>query len=335
MRLENIVALTQGSLLNDPFITSFDGIAFDVKKVKRGNLFIAIDSADIDDAVRNGAYGILFDKPAQIGDTEIAWIKVASVDDAMLRLLRFHLLEKEPDVYSCDPITLKLAQQIMTTADFQVVSGGIAEIFNQLWECDKGTTLLFSPSETDSNLFVSAKEIPKTAVDSIAIIEQTLFETSFIYNNVFYERQLLSPFFIPYLERLLHFFKMLKIEFRLRPFTPIAHFEAVFTNSRFQVKEFGATDRVIIFEPYFELIGQQIDFLERQANWAKIIYIIPSHKKQFLDDTENIFTYRCERDIIQTLKSTDFHFALIAEQDKSLLDKPLFKEKSEQLTLDF
>ena len=335
MRLENILALTQGSLKNSPFVTSFDGITHEARRVKRGDLYLAVDPAAIEEAVTNGAYGIIFDKPTQISDSEIAWIKVDSVENALMRLLRFHLIEKELDVYSCDAITLKLAFQVMTANDLIVASGDITELFKLFWECEKGSTVLFCPHETDSGLFASSHEMPHLVTEPITIIEQTLFETSFICNDVFYERQLLSPFFIPYLEQLLHFLKFKQIAYRLRPFTPIPHFEAVFTNSRFERKDFGASDKVLIFEPSFELVGPQIEFLKRQANWAKIIYIVPEEKKRLLTEEDNIFTYTTKRDIIDVLKKADFHFALITGEQKSLLDDPSFKAQNEQLTLDF
>jgi hypothetical protein len=334
MRLENVLALTRGSLKTDPSITSVNGIVFDAKKVKRGDLFVALEPDTIEDAVFNGAYGIVFDRPTQISDAEIAWIKVDSVNEALKRLLRFRLIDRELDVYSCDPITLKLAKQLMTSSDFVVLEGTFVDICRVLWDVEPHTTVLFSPSSIEEELFVSVKTMPQTATEPITIIEQTLFETSFIYENTFYERQLLSPFFIPYLERLLHFLKTKEIAFKLRPFLPIPHFEAVFTNSSFRVKDFGASDRVLIFEPDFELIESQIGFLQKQANWAKIIYVIPSHKQKRLQGEPNIFTYRSVRDIIDILKSNDFHFALIAEQDRSLLERPLFDQRTGQLTLD-
>jgi len=335
MRLENLLALTQGSLKSTPAITATDGICFDAKKVKRGNLFIALDPKDINEAVLNGAYAVVFDKPTQILDSEIAWIKVDDAELALKRVLRFHLIEKDLRVYECDPITLKLALQVMTPNTFVVVHGSLYNVAHQLFDIDSKSTVLFAPTLIGNEIFTSAQSIPTTGYESINIIEQTLFETSFIYANKFYERQLLSPFFIPYLERLLHLFKIIKLEYRLKQFTPIAHFEAVFTNARFDVQDFGASDRVLIFEPDFELITQQIDFLKRQASWAKIIYVVPWQKKQLLNNAENIFTYAHPQDIIELLKNSDFHFALIAEQDKSLLELLSVSQSHQQLTLDF
>jgi len=333
MRLENLLALTQGTLQNHPFVSRFEGISFDAKKVKRGDLFIAFTPDDIDEAILHGAYGIVFDRPTQIADSEIAWIKVDDVNDALMRLLRFHLIEKELDVYETDLITIKLARQILTESDFLVLGQSIKDDFMTLWDVSNGAKILFCPKLIDRDTFVTAKTLPTSYKDEITIIEQTLFETSFIFDDIFYERQLLSPFFISYLERLLNFYKMNEINYRLRTFTPIDNFEAVFTDKELSVKEFGASDRVVIFEPDFELIHSQISFLKRQANWARIIYLLPKTKAHPFENIEDIFTYESQQDIISTLKSTPFHFALVAEQDKSLLDLHTTTSQNEQLTL--
>jgi len=334
MRLENILALTQGSLKNNPFITSFDGISYRAKRVKRGDLFIAVDPDTITEAILNGAYGIIFDKPTQISDNEIAWIKVESVDNAMLRLLRFRLIEKNPEVYRCDPITLKLAAQLRTPDNLILLSSDLIETFRKLWDCEAGSLILYHPDQTSSDLFTSSEEIPDIKGGIIEIIEQTLFETSFIYNNIFYERQLLSPFFVPYLQRLLNFLGSRTIQFNLRTFKPIDHFEAVFTNNSLEPRAFGGTDKVLIFEPDFKLVDLQIEFLNTQANWAKIIYVVPETRKQFLEEIPNIFYYHDQAEIIEILRNSDFHFALIAEQKRSILEKHDKDNQPEQLFLD-
>jgi ferrochelatase len=337
MRLENTLALTHGELINTPFVNSFNTIVFDANAVKRGDLFIAFDESAIEDAIFNGAYGVVFDKPTQITDSEIAWIKVCSLEDALKRLLRFELINKEIAVYSCDEIILKLALQVVTEPNFIALEGDIKSIFRELSHIENGSTVLFSPALTSADLFTNIRELPKNKAQSINIIEQTLFETSFIYDNVFYERQLVSPFFMPYLEQLLYLFKILKINFRLRKFTPIDHFEAVFTNKNFEIKDFGTSDKVLIFEKNTSLIENEISFLQKQATWAKIIYIIPFTCKQSLDaDTlehDNLFLYKNKDEIKAILKKNNFHFALIVGVDKSILAKPLVKQT--QLTLDF
>lgn len=331
MRLENVLALTYGKLINKPFVNSFNDIVFEAKHVKRGDLFVAFNTLDIEVAVLNGAYGIIFDKPTQISDIEIAWIKVENVQKALERLLRFKLIEKEVVVYECDEIVLKLALQVMTEPNFLAVSGNFEDVFGQLWHIEQKTTILFCPALNDKEIFTDIKKMPNTLSKRITIMEQTLFETSFIYDDTFYERQLISPFFIPYLEELLNLFTSLKIHYRLKKFVPIEHFQAVFTNKNFEIKEFGASDKVLIFEKNSSLIKKEIEFLQSNASWAQTIYVVP-HDCDYKSG-ENVFEYKNEKDVKNILKNNNFHFALMVGLDISILNKPLIKQT--QLTIEF
>lgn len=331
MRLENFLALTRAALINEPCVNSFENITFEANKVKRGDLFFSFCEDDIKLAIINGAYGIVFDKPTQISDSEIAWIRVDDINDALKRLLRFKMIEKEIVAYECNEIILKLSMQVITQTNFLTLTGDSKHIFKSLWNIEDRATVLFCPGLENRNIFASPKQLPKTALMHIEIMEKTLFETSFIYDNTYYERQLISPFFIPYLEELLHLYKTLKINYRLRKFTPIEHFEAVFTNRNFEIKNFGASDKVLIFEPNISLIDSQITFLQSHASWANMIFITPSNMA--CEENENIFTYNNEEDIINILKTNSFNFALIAGVTKSILNRPIVIQK--QLTLDF
>ena len=332
MRLENFLALTHARIVNEPCVNSFQNIIFEASKVKRGDLFFAYNEDEIDLAVLNGAYGVVFDKPTQISDSEIAWIKSDDIDDTLKRLLRFKMIEKEVVAYECNEIILKLALQVIITQNnFLVLSGDIQSIYKAIEGIEYRTTILFCPALIDKKIFTNIKQLPTAAIEHIEIMEQTLFETSFIYDNIYYERQLVSPFFMPYLEELLYLYKSLKINFRLRKFTPIEHFEPVFTNKNFEIKNFGASDKVLIFESNTDLIESEITFLQSQASWANIIFILPDTLEY--EKNENIFEYKSKKDIVNILKDNRFNFALIVGVDKSILDKPLVNQT--QLTLDF
>ena len=330
MRLENVLALTHASLVNEPCVNDFDNIVFDVKKVNRGDLFVAINHDEISQAVQNGAYGIVYDKPTQILDTEIAWIETKNVENALKRLLRFRLIEKEVIVYECNEIVLKLAMQCSTGSNFIVVNGDIEKLYKSLWHIDNRSTLLFCPDITDENLFTNIKSIPRDIAQKITIMEQTLFETSFIYENKFYERQLISPFFIPYLEKLFHLYKSLKINFKPKKFVPIENFEAVFTNRKFEIKEFGSSDCVLIFEPNVKLAKQGMQYLQNQAPWANTIYVIPTSMQS---NNSNTYIYEDKNKILAILKQNKFNFAFIVGTDKSILNEK--KSGQIQLTLEF
>lgn len=331
MRLENFIALTQAIIRNEPCINSFENIVFEASKVKRGDLFFAYNQEDIDLAISNGAYGVVFERSTEIKDSEIAWIEVESLDYALKKIVRFRMIEKDIVAYECNEIILKLSLQVITEPNFITLWGDLRSLFRTLWDIEERSTLLFCPALTDKTIFANIKKIPNTSLLPIEVIEQTLFETSFIYNNIFYERQLISPFFIPYLEQLLHLYKILNINYRLKKFTPIEHFEAIFVNKKFEIKNFGTSDKVLIFEPNTDLIESQILFLKRHASWAKIIFIAPYNIE--LEQSNEIFSYKNEKDIINTLRDNSFNFALISGVDKSILNRPLSNQT--QLTIDF
>ncbi len=319
MRLENLLALIDAKLVNTPCVNSFENIVFEAHRVKRGDLFIANSISEIELAIKNGAYGILYDQIASVTDEEIAWIHVKNLQEALDKLLRFRLIENEITVYKCDEIVLKLASQITTDNNFIVVTLDKSKLFRQLWQLQNRIILLFCPTLHNENIFTNIKSINSTINKSIEIVEQTLFETSFIYNDKYYERELISPFFIPYLEELFHLYESLKINYKLRKFHTIDNFEAVFTNKNLQIKEFGTSDKVLIFEKNSSLIQKEIDFLQSKAPWANIVYLLP--KDIYISNENNVTRYENSDEILTTLKKSKFNFALVVGVSKSVLNK--------------
>ncbi|NPA65968.1 MAG: hypothetical protein GXO11_03710 [Epsilonproteobacteria bacterium] len=334
MRLENIIALTNAKLLNDPVVSVYEEIVFDASKVKRGDIFIAFDTSSIEEALVNGAYAIIFENSVHISDDEVAWLQVSSLYNALLRLLRFRLVEKELDVYECDEITLGLAQAIDTDSKVIPLRGDMQTLVKQLWDIPNGSILLFCQKYTQKDLFTDVKELPHIHKYHIEIIEKTLFEISFIFYNIYYERVQLSPFFIPFLEHLLNFYVLQHIDFRIKKFEHLENFEIVFTNKNFQPQEFGSSERVLIFEQNLSLIEMELDFIQNHAPWAKMIYLLPLHVKDPKGCSDECFFYEKEDDVLKILQQQNFHFALIYGVEKTILEKNFDHIPLKQLTFD-
>jgi len=330
MRLQNILALTNAKLLNEPFVSVYEDITFNVSKIKRGDVFIAYDIEEIPQAISNGAYAILFDKPTQIQDNEVAWIKVDSLDNALLRLLRFKLIQQEIQAYKCDEIVLKLSFCIETFNDIISIKGDIKEHFLKLWNVKKSQKILFCSKFSFENLFTNSIQLQSISKKKINIIEKTLYETSFIYDNTYYERVMLSPFFIPFLEQLLNFYDSLHVKYKVKNFDNIDNFEILFVNKKFEIKEYGSSEFVLIFEKNLELIQKEMEFLSNYAPWAKIYFILPISLKN--NSIKNCIYYQNKNEILNLLQKIDFHFAFIAGCDKNILKKFSFTTK--QLTFD-
>jgi len=333
MRLVNVLALTNAKLINDPFVSNFTNLAVEAKAIKRGNLFIAFDETTIEEAILNGAYGIIFDKPTQISDTEIAWIKVKNIEEALKKLLRFKLIENNIVSYSCDDVTLKLALQIYSEQKLLIIDGTLKSIAQILWNIESKSITLFSSTLKDKDIFTDVKTIEQSKIRYIQIREQTLFETSFIYDNKYYEREFITPLFIEKLNNLIHLYKIYKIDFRFKRFFPLENFEAIFINKKFEIKDFGSTERVLIFEKNIEYLSSEIEFLQKNSSWARTIYILPSSCRLKNEEDSNIYRYKNSKEIIQILKKDSFNFAFIFGKDKKILQKQIITQT--QLTLDF
>lgn len=317
MRLENVLALTHGSLLSQPDISLFNDIVIEAKRVKRGSLFIALNPYDITQAIENGAYGVIFDRAMHAHDDETAWIKVDDIYEALKRLMRFLLIDKELSAFTCKPIVLHIAKQLITPNSFIILEGTLSENFTKLLDAPQKSTLLFVDTDIQSNLFIEASALPKTLTHRIEIREQTLFETAFIYKDVFYERQLISAFFIPYLEMILELLSVQNIDFKIRPFINLPHFQAKFVNKSLHVKDFGSSNQVVIFESDETLIQEEREFINRHASWANTIYLLPRESAITFDTA---LYYTDEEELLEILRKTPFHYALVLGSDASVLE---------------
>lgn len=330
MKLDNFLALTNTTLLNTPSIVSFENICSDSAKVKRGDLFFAYEKDSVKEALLNGAYAVIFEDELEVSDHEVAWIYSKNLDETLGKITRFRAIEKNMTIFECDEIVFKLAMQIQTDGKLILLDGGAWNLYGSIVDADFGSFALVSHRYASD--FASTKKIERGAQSQIDIIEKTLFETSFIYENIFYERQLLSPFFMPYLEELFWLYRTLDIDFTLKKFAHIDHFEPVFVNKKFEVKNFGTSERVLIFEPNESLIGDQMPFLTRLAPWANILFILPEHLE--CEDGNGVLRYANEDEIVALLSGQEFHFALIVGVAKSILEKPS-EPKNRQLCFEF
>ncbi len=329
MRLENVVALTHGELQNSPIVHTFENIVLDTKYLKRGDLFFAYNKTDITNAIQAGAYGVIFDSSIEIEDDEIAWIKVSDLDDALKRLSRFYIIEKGLKPVACCKITHSLAHMFKTDREDLVVLDDvhIRTLFTQLATVAPNTYILYSHHSIYADIFVGSIDLDTQKISTtLELCEHTLFEISFVFETRYYERQQISPFFVPYLHKLLNFYTQHAIDFKIKSFYNKVHFIPVFVNKNFEEQEFGSTQKVVIFEPDFEVAQQEIVFLQQQASWAKKTVFIPlEYKQKYYDEcvTSTIDTifYENTQKLVEELHKCDAVFSCIVGKEPSFLQE--------------
>jgi len=320
MRLQNLLSLTGATLMSEPAVSQMESIILQPQKIRRGDLFVAYDPAEIEQAVANGAYAVLYEADHPVTDPEIAWLKVDSLDDALVRLLRFHLLEKSLHVVACDDVSLAVAAQMLTDERCYVFNRPLREAYYVLWDLPEESWVFVPERRSCADLFVQVHPLPLHSSIGVEIAEQTLFETSFVLDGTYYDRMQLSPFFLPFLARLYGFAKSHGLEFRVGGMQGSPHFVPVFVNNDLRVKTFGQGGKVLIFEPDLSLLLDEIDFIRAEAKWAKIIYLIPKASAADFGGNDAFLPYESQEDIMYKLKTVPFHFALIGGQDRRLLD---------------
>ncbi len=221
--------------------------------------------------------------------------------------MRFLLIDKELLAFTCKPIILQIAKQLTTENNFIILEGSLSDNFSKLLSAPSKSTLLFIESQIQSDLFTDASVLNDNVKNKIEILEHTLFEMAFIYKGIYYERQMISPFFVPYLEQLLALLDIQNINFKIKPFNNIPHFQAKFVNSSLHVRDFGSTNKVLIFENDISLIEEQMAFISNRAPWAKCIKLVRDKGQK-------------EEEFFQILKTYKFNFALLSGVEATFLD---------------
>lgn len=320
MRLHNVVTLVWGELLNEPTVTSINDLVSSASKVHRGDLFIVYDTDDIPLAIERGAFALLFDQPIVPTDMEIAWIKVHSLHDALLRLAGYFLLERHVTAIACDGAMIDMAEQIVDdpTCHFLVHASNWFECILSL---PPGCTLFFETGCGYDTLFSDAHIISQDQCD-LDLMKHTLFESTFSINGQKALTRPFPPFLLPRLARLCHQLNCMRIHWNLERLQLHRHFQPIFIDESFSHKPFGTTKRVLIFEPDSSLFAETFHFLEQSARWAHCIYLLPQTMQTHLPES-HLLRYNEKEAIMPQLRSTPFHFALIAAHSYELPnDKP-------------
>ena len=89
MRLDNLINLTDGVLLNTPSINQIESFCFEPQNATRGALYFDTNRVQesIEIAIKNGAYAIIVDSDCSVSDSEIAWIKVENIQNALIMMI--------------------------------------------------------------------------------------------------------------------------------------------------------------------------------------------------------------------------------------------------------
>lgn len=242
MRLDKILDITQGNLLNTTCISSFECLIFDSKNVKDGVLFFALSNDDIALAIKKGAYGVIFSGECDISDSEIAWIQVDDLENSAFRLSRYLILERDYTFLMLSSLELAFAKSMnvrlqngknICIMDRSMKIYGLLEylfntdsknesILSDIRELEKIETLKICSIlymrdmqarnyDFSNNKFI--KVMPESSILNMKILSFSIFETRIITESNCYKLNL--PYiFLPFWQHAISLFKYFNAEFK-------------------------------------------------------------------------------------------------------------------------
>ncbi len=320
MQIESFIRLVNGNLINTPSINSFDKFVFEAKKVKRGDIFISSTNSDIDEALQNGAYGIVFEGEVEIKDEEIAWIKVSSIEVALTKYLRYFLLEKGVIVYYFNENAFDMLKNIAITQSILYLSGDIVTDFKNIL-LNKTTFIISNSKEFLENIYPLYKTMDD--YEELKIIRSSIFKSSFIYKDRYYKGIKIPNLHQKQLQKILAFFSKYKISFDIEKLDYTKNFYPIFINDNLEEVDFGESSKVLIFAKNSKYIQEDIIYLKKNTKWAKSLIFVPS--TLLIDYSVEI--YSGYRDLINLFKK-DFNFAIVyGDKDEFLKEFYQFLDK--------
>lgn len=308
MRVENLINLVDGKILNSPSISKFSSITTNPSSVKRGYLYIHYDGKkeSLDLALELGAYGVIVTKPFQDSISESAFIKVASIESAIFRILRYTLLKREITLYLSDEISYKLIKKVAIKQNI-LLPKELDKAFEMLIDCKDGSTFLSSDIVLSNAISIAPKMLDEICYKPLKMLSSTLFTMTIFYDGVVYESLSIPSLFLSKLSLIIEFMEQNFVIFDLFKIEYIDEFYPIFVNRYLEPLKFGLSDMVIVGIDKRALFLEIKEYFTAHSKWGKFI-VISNFKT---DDDEDIYYLEKIEDFRDILKNIRFNFALI------------------------
>jgi len=317
MKIEDILNLTEGVLTNTPQIQAIEAATVFQSKVEHGDLFFSSNQEEIDQAIENGAYAIIYDDENIVRkDDEIAWIKVSDIQLAAFKLIRYVIIKKEAQFFLISEHELTFLKMILThKTNIDFIANDWRKAFEQILNSD-GTLYVGTDKDLMRLIKPDVQNLERD-VDGYPVFD-TLFKTTFKVGGYVYQEKELIPFHLDYLLRVLHFADTNALPYDIERLHYTKHFTPIFIDTQLNKTRSNNSDKVAIFTDNIPDIVEAREYIKRSNNWVKGIVLTPPKTK--VPGIDRPHWFENEDDIRDTLKNTLFNYAFIYNADKTVLN---------------
>ncbi len=246
MRLENVVAVTGGRLLNTPSISRFETVALLPSKAARGSLFVALDPAGIEEALKNGAYGIITDKQITPTDDEVAWIEVDNLSDTLVKLLRLWLVVNNRKFIYTPQAVMEFMRMIANGHGAVLLPKDPMEASEKILASTAGQTIFCDDKGFLDKIGAAIAPAEPEPVD-FTPISGKIFESSFILEGSYHQNAPLACCMGPLFAEAVGLLKAAGAGYTLSHLEHTPSFKPVFVDSGMRAVEWGSSEQVLIF----------------------------------------------------------------------------------------
>jgi ferrochelatase len=316
MTIDSLLNLTDGTLKNEPTIQSIEGATVFPSKVEHGDLFFSDNAEEIDSAIANGAYAIVYSgETITPSDPEIAWIEVASIEDAAFKLLRYAILEKEAEFFLLTPHEESFLKMILLQkSNIAFISSDWRKAFEQI--LNSRQKLFVGTNEALMKHIKPDIKGREKEAEGYPIMD-TLFKTTFKVGGFVYQEKELAPFHLDILLRGVAFCEAQDLPYSLDRLRYTRHFMPVFIDGALNTARSSQSDKVVIFTDNLEDIDRAREYLKYNGSWVKSIVLTPPGTK--VENLSRPFWFESEEEVREILKSVHFNYAFIYTLDRSIL----------------
>jgi hypothetical protein len=301
MKIDTVVDIFRGVLLNTPYISFINEVKIDKNSVKQGDLFISSNKKDIELAIKNGAYAIVFDnEKIKMNDDEIAWIKVKDINSAIFNYIRMYILHQKKSLFYVTPFQKDLIEQL----NIKIISIINEKTFFEDIINDKDI-LVSSDIPFLNNITKKFNNINERLIENIDVLHYSIFETNVKYGDRVYNKVKVPKPFIREAFTLIEFLNDCEINISINDLKFSKYFNPIFVDYNLSKKEFGKTQSALVLNDDNFYLSEQTTFLSN-FSWAKIVFI--TDDEEFISHKVKLF--KNSEEIIKYLKSEKFNFAI-------------------------
>ena len=333
MKIENFVRIIDGKLRTSPLIDAFGSIHFELSRISHGDLFIDLASSreDVLNAIQKGAYAIVTTLVYQNDDEESAWIEVNSIETTLIKLLRFIVTQKSIQLMVMSSIQMGLLEQIQTPKVLKPLKGDLVFIAKQLLNAKENDAFFSDNKHLIANIAPAALHVASLDASLENTLAKGLFLSSFSYRERYFNECKLPAHFVASLGALLTFCDEHDVAYSLENLSFTEHFFPQFINHTLHKKEFGSSDKALIFEPSPELLEHHLVYLKETQLLKQTLICLPQTVSVMVEDAP-VFIFETLEMLHEHLKTASYSYALIALERASF--EPYYtKAQTQQLTL--